>query len=81
MAGVVAAILSAVAVLELTAILAVLLVVKFRGIAYRRREEESDAGMKRALEEEERKSRAMAEGFEAIMQYSVRGADGFGGGQ
>ena len=81
MAGVVAAILSAVAVLELTAILAVLLVGKFRGIAYRRREEESDAGMKRAMEEEERKSRAMAEGFEAIMQYSVRGADGFGGGQ
>lgn len=81
MAGVVAAILSAVAVLELTAILAVLLVGKFRGIAYRRREEESDAGMKRAMEEEERKSRAMAEGFEAIMQYSVRGTDGFGGGQ
>jgi hypothetical protein len=81
MAGVVAAILSAVTVVELTAILAVLLVGKHSEIASRQRESEAEAGMKRAMEEEERKSRAMAEGFEAIMQYSVRGADGFGGGQ
>lgn len=79
MAGVVAAILSAVTVVELTAILAVLLVCKVRVAGFDRREEEAAAGMKRAAEEEERKSRAMDEGFEAIMQYSVRGQDGFGG--
>ena len=66
---------------ELTAILAVLLVGKRSETAFRQRESEAESGMKQAMEEDERKSRAMAECFEAIMQYSVRGADGFGGGQ
>lgn len=81
MVGVVAAVLSAVAVVELTAILAALLVCKVRVAGFARREAEAESGIKRAAEEEERKSRAMDEGFEAIMQYSVRGQDGFGGGQ
>lgn len=80
MAGVVAAVLSAVSVVELTAILCVLLFCKVQGIGFKRREAEAESGMKQAAaEEEERKSRAMDEGFEAIMQYSVKGHDGLGG--
>lgn len=54
-----------------------------RGVSrgYRKRESEAEDKLKQAAEEEERKSRAMDDGFANIMQYSVRGHDGFGGGQ
>ncbi len=54
-----------------------------RGVdrGYRHRESQAEEKMKQAAEEEERKSRAMDDGFANIMQYSVRGHDGFGGGQ
>lgn len=54
-----------------------------RGVSrgYRNRESEAEERMKQAAEEEERKSRAMDDGFANIMQYRARGHDGFGGGQ
>lgn len=48
--------------------------------AYKKQEELAEDAMKKSAEEE-RKSRAMDEGFANLMQYSVRGQDGFGGGQ
>lgn len=65
-------------------LLAVCLILVYeRGVsrAYERREKAAEESAKRAAEDEERKSRAMDEGFEAIMQYSVKGRDGFGGGK
>ena len=54
-----------------------------RGVSrgYRKRESEAEDKLKQAAEEEERKSRAMDDGFANIMQYRARGHDGFGGGQ
>ena len=63
---------------------AVLFILSYeRGVSrgYRKRESEAEDKLKQAAEEEERKSRAMDDGFANIMQYSVRGHDGFGGGQ
>lgn len=63
---------------------AVLFILEYeRGVSrgYRKRESEAEEKMKQAAEEEERKSRAMDDGFANIMQYRARGHDGFGGGQ
>ena len=40
-------------------------------------EQELDEKVQQAMEEEERRSRAMDEGFDNMMRYSVNGSDGF----
>ena len=40
-------------------------------------EQELDEQVKAAMEEDSRRSRAMDEGFDNVMRYSVNGSDGF----
>ena len=46
---------------------------------WKKSELEAESNLQRLAEEDERKSRAMDEGFDNLMRYSVRGQDGFGG--
>lgn len=46
---------------------------------WKKPELKAESNLQRLAEEDERKSRAMDEGFDNLMRYSVRGQDGFGG--
>lgn len=54
----------------------------FKKVCCKSAEQRADEAVERAMEEDRealRRSRAMDEGFDNLMRYSVNGNDGFGG--